>query len=253
VQIKTKGMVLSHRNIGENDRILTVLTEELGLVEMAARRVKSPRSPLSAATQLLTYSEFCLFKGKQSYYIIDSAETIEPFYKLRLDVRKLALAGYFCELAASLSPAAENAVDSLRLLLNSIHLLQEEKLPEEQIKAIFELRALSLGGFLPNLIGCDECGEFEREQMIFLPLDGILLCADCLAQSPRRREGMISFAAPAPVLAAMRHIVYSETDRMFAFKIAGESLEQLARITEHYVLLHTEAKSKSLEVYRSLK
>lgn len=252
MQLKTKGIILKQRNIGENDRIVTILSAELGLIEGSARRAKSTRSPLTGATQLLTYSEFCLFKGKQNYYIIDTAETINSFYSLRLDVVKLALAGYFCELVAYLSPTTDNAEEFLRLLLNCLHFLQQEKRNQEQLKCIFELRALSLAGFMPNLVGCTECGEFEKTKMAFLPLDGVLICSECFPGSGYDREDIIKHAVQAPVLAAMRHVVFSEPERIFSFKLTGASLKQFSRITENYTLLHTEGKFKSLDIYKSL-
>ena len=248
--LKTKGLVLKARPIGENDKILRVLTAEMGMIEVAARRAKSTKSPLTAASQLMTYSEFCLYKGKQSYYIVDAAELLHPFYELRRDVEKLALAGYFCELADTLSPSAETAPEFLRFLLNTLSLLEEGRLPNEQLKAIFELRTLSLGGFLPNLVACAECGQFEREPMYFLPLEGVLVCGDCLAGSPYDSPDVIRALLPPPVLSAMRHIVYSEPDRVFSFRLVGDSLARLCRVAENYMRLHVEGKFKSLDIYK---
>lgn len=252
MQIKTKGLVLKHRNIGENDRIVTFLTSDLGVVEASARGVKSVRSPLSGAAQLLTYSELCLYKGRQSYYILDSAETITSFYQIRLDVEKLALASYFCQLAGCVSPGAETAGEFLRLLLNTLHFLQEDKLSPHQLKSIFELRALSIGGFMPNLVGCTLCGEYQKPQMAFLPLEGLLICGDCFPGSAYDRENGILMALPEPVLAAMRHIVFSQPERLFGFRLAGDSMNQLAAITEQYTLLHTEGVFKALELYHQM-
>ncbi len=252
MQIKTRGIILKQRNIGENDRILTALTAELGIIEIAARGVKSVRSPLSSPSQILAYSEFCLFKGKQSYYIIDSAETVNTFYSLRLDVAKLALAVYFCDLAAYLSPGVESAPECLRLLLNTLHFLQEERQDAVLLKSIFELRILSVTGFMPDLVGCAQCGEFQKEGMTFFPMEGILLCGECLPSSPLGREDAVHNMAPPPVLAAMRHIIFSEQEKLFSFKLAGNSLKQLSRITENYALLHTEGRFQSLSMYHQL-
>lgn len=252
MQQKTRGIVLKQRSIGENDRILTVLSADLGVIEVSARGVKSVRSALSAPAQILAYSELCLYRGKQSYYILDSAEIQEAFYKLRLDVVKLSLATYLCELCGYLSPGAENASDFLRLLLNTLYLLQEEKQSPAVLKSVFELRALSVGGFMPNLVGCVDCGEYEKPEMLFMPLAGVLVCSDCFPSSPYHREDVIKSAMPAPVLAAMRHIVFSESERIFSFKLASSSLYQLAQVTEGYVKLHTEGKFNSLELYHQL-
>ena len=143
MQLKTNGIILKQRNIGENDRIVTVLTQDMGLIEICARRSRSPKNPLTAPTQVLNYSSFCLYKGKAAYYIADTAESIRSFYDLRLDVVKLSLAGYFAELCAFLSPTAENGEELLRLILNTCHLLESDRYSMEHLRPVFELRALS--------------------------------------------------------------------------------------------------------------
>lgn len=248
--LKVKGLVLKARPIGENDKILRMLTAEHGVIEAAARRAKSTKSPLAAASQIITYSEFCLYQGKGNAYSINTAELLHPFYELRRDVEKLALAGYFCELADTLSPSAESAPEFLRFLLNALSLLEEERLSNGQLKAVFELRALSLGGFTPNLVACAECGRFDPEPMFFLPLEGALVCGDCLAGSPYDSPNVIRAPLSAPVLAAMRFIVYSVPERVFSFRIAGDALERLARVAETYARLHVEGKFKSLNIYK---
>lgn len=69
---KLNGLVLKQRNIGENDRMLVLLTKEKGVLEVCARGVKRMRSPLAAGCMPLCYSEFCLFEGKK-YITVDAA------------------------------------------------------------------------------------------------------------------------------------------------------------------------------------
>lgn len=255
MQIKTRGIVLKQRNIGESDRIITILSDDLGVIEASVKNAKSPKSSLAGAVQILCYSDFCLFKGKSSY-IVNTAETINSFYALRLDVIKLSLAGYFCELICFLSNASDdNANSYLKLILNTLFFLQEDKRDMEILKSIFELRALVIAGFMPNLIGCSECGQYECDPMYFIPIDGLLICDDCYLESPYNIEfnPKSRFQTNIAVLSALRYIVFSEPEKLFSFKLNGISLEQLSFITEIYTLMHTETKFKSLEMYKSLK
>lgn len=249
MQLKTKGVVLKQRNIGEDDRIITVLTQEYGVIEVAARRVKSAKSGLSAPCQVLNYSEFCLYKGKGNY-IINSAESIDSFYQIRLDVVKLSLCNYFCELTAQISPSAETAADFMRLLLNSFFLLQKDKLSPSLLKSIFELRAMSISGYMPNLVCCHECASYEAEEARFLPYDGYFLCENCFDNA--NLQGKVAFFAPPPVLSAMRHIVFSELEKLFFFKISDEAAAQLGVLCESYLLAQTDHTYKSLEIYKQL-
>lgn len=252
MQLKTNGMVLKQRNIGENDRILTVLTQDAGLIEVCARRSRSPKNPLTAPTQLLNYSSFCLYKGKASYYIADSAESIRAFYDLRLDVVKLSLAGYFAELCVFLAPTAENSEALLRLLLNTCHLLETDHYPMEHLRPVFELRALSVSGFMPNLVCCAECNAYEASDMLFLPLDGVLCCQKCYLKSGYYREDKIVLPLSSAVLSAMRHIIFSDTQKIFSFRLSDSAAAKLYEIVRTYTSLHTEADFKSLHLFDTM-
>jgi DNA repair protein RecO (recombination protein O) len=257
--VKTQGIVLKQRNIGENDRILTILSRDLGIIEASARGVKRLKSPLAGASQVLCYSEFCLYAGK-SGYIVNSAESIEQFYSLRLDVVNLSLAVYFCDLTAYLFPAAEGLSTSrsweyLRLLLNTLALLEKGKREPALLKSIFELRVMSVSGFMPDLVCCEGCGAYEKELMAFFPLESKLYCSDCLPgilSGTEEGEAPLFFQLPRPVLYAMRHIIYSDDDKVFSFRLEGNALKQLNFITENYMLIHTDGKFRSLTMYRSL-
>ena len=56
--LTTRGLVLRTTEYKETDRILTVLSADRGLLTMKARGVRSNRSKLKGACQLLTYAEF---------------------------------------------------------------------------------------------------------------------------------------------------------------------------------------------------
>lgn len=247
--IKTQGIILKQRNIGENDRILILLTRDLGLIEASAKGVKRLKSHLAGATQPLCYSEVCLYKGK-NYYSLNSAETLHSFYNLRLDVISLSLAFYFCDIIRFVSPAAEGAWGYLRFLLNTLSLLEQGKKPAALLKSVFELRMMSMMGFMPDLVCCTCCACYESELMYFLPLESKIVCQNCI---PRIcTENTLKYMLPPATLYAMRHIVYSEEEKLFRFRLMGKSLDQLNFITENYILIHTDGQFKSLDLYKQM-
>ena len=60
----TRGLILREAKYKESDKILTILTETEGKITAKARGVARVRSKLSAATQLLCFSELTLFGNK---------------------------------------------------------------------------------------------------------------------------------------------------------------------------------------------
>ena len=129
VHITTDGIVLRERAVEEYDSVLTLLTKERGVITAYARGAKKPRGVLRVPGELLSYSCFVLFENKGKYSV-DKADLNSLFMGVRGDVEKLSLASYFCQLTAELAPHEEPALDYLRLLLNSLYLLEpgEEEL-----------------------------------------------------------------------------------------------------------------------------
>ena len=246
MQITTYGMVLREKTI-EDDRLLTILTKEYGVIFAYARGAKRLRGKLVSSTEQLCYSRFVLFKNKDRYSV-DSAEADTIFFGVRQDIEKLALASYFCELCIQAIPREEPAEEYLRLLLNSLYFLENGKRSPLVLKPVFELRLLTLAGFMPDLLGCRECGAFEDPQMKFLPRTGELLCGAC---APEPGEG-VPIPVPPGVLTAMRHIIYSEFDKLFRFSLDEGGLRQLAAVSESYLIAQLDLRLPTLDFYNSL-
>ena len=64
--IEVNGVVTREVRYGENSRILTVLAEDAGKISVLAGRARTNRSGLLTATQLFSYSNFSLFKGREN-------------------------------------------------------------------------------------------------------------------------------------------------------------------------------------------
>ena len=246
MQIHTDGLVIGEKIVGESDRLVTLLTREEGLVRAFAPQAKNLKNSKVSSTQLLSYSQFSIYKGKTKY-VINDGQTLELFFDLRRDIGALSLAQYFCELSALLVPEEAEAGAFLRLVLNALHFLSKGTKPQLLLKAVVEMRMLALAGYMPNLVACDHCGAYESDPMFFLPDQGILICRDCIDQSHTR-----SLAVAPGVLTALRHTIYAEFEKLFSFSLQPEGLRQLSTITETY-LLHTIGKRlQTLEFYHQM-
>lgn len=245
MHIETDGLVVKEQNVGESDRLITILTSQYGLVRAFANGGKSIKNKNLAGTQLLAYSDFVLYQGKDAFNVNEAKEK-EVFFDLRLDIDNLSLAFYLAELFGELAPEAAECEELLKLLLNCLFLLSKKKLPAKQIKSIAELRALSLSGYAPNLIACEECGAFESDIMYFDIKKGTLKCNVCGSQS--------FTAVPLSISAvtAMRHIVFSEPKKVFDFTLNDTALNELSAVTESYALDHTDKHFKTLDFLKSL-
>ncbi len=226
-KFETDGIVIKTKVTGESDLIVFVLTRSKGILRAFAKGARGMKSKLHAGSSLFAYCNFAVTEKNEICHI-NEAEVKEIFFPLRTDMRKMALAQYFCEVLLKTVPEGDSEEEYLRLMLNALYLLCEDKKPVLQIKAVFELQTAVISGYAPPLHACAECGEFQTDIMFFNCLTGDLFCETCgkHAQAP---------AVPFAVIAAMRHIVYSPFEKAFSFQLKEELLRTLTALTEKYL------------------
>lgn len=246
MQVKTQGLIIREQTVGESDRLVTVLTRDEGVVRAFARRAKNLKDSKNSATGLLCYSRLNLYKGRDKY-IINDAFPIEVFFGLRQDIVRLALAQYFCGLSTELIPDGVESGDYLRLVLNALHFLSEGTRPETVLKPIVELRMLSLAGYMPDLVCCAECGAYEADRMYFKVNRGTIYCQDCYLNN-----GDPCAVLSRAALTAMRHIIYSDFEKIFFFSISEGAQRELTQAAEAYTVHVLQKRPKTLDFYNSL-
>lgn len=243
-KISAPGLVIREQSIGESDKLITVLTAKYGLVRAFSRGAKKTKSKKLAATSLLAYGDFTFVKTKDAFSVED-ALVKEVFFELREDVEKMALAQYFCELANEFCEEDFEAEEVLRLLLNGIWLLKSGKKKPDFIKAVTELRLMSLSGYMPDLVGCEQCGAYETDKMYFVPESGKIYCEECAPSG-------FNYRVSASVVQAMRYVTLSDFEKIFSFVLNDESQKVFGKVSEAYLLQKTQRKFNTLDFYRVL-
>ncbi len=246
MKFKTNGLIIKEQSIKEQDKLVTVLTSSHGVIRAFVRRAKNIKSPKCASTGLLCFSQLSIFENKGTYSI-DEAKSIEMFMGLRKDVRNMSLAQYFCELSMNLCPKEQEADEFLRLILNALHLLSNNKKDPLLIKACVEMRLMGLSGYMPDLIMCDGCGEYESPLMTFIPKTGKLFCNSCAS-----KNGALGIVAPISVITALRHTFYADFEKLFSFNLNEDSLKLLNVISEAYLSSITEKDYLTLQFFKMM-
>ena len=177
--IKTKGIILVERNMGDFDKMLTMLTPGLGKISCAARGAKRFKSSLLVGSQFLCFGEYVLYKSASTYYI-NSCEPIEIFYNIRKDLDKLKYASHITKIIMDVTDENENAYKILQLYLNTLYMISETDKELEFVLAVFKLKLMNLLGFTPQIGKCLNCGEQNVEY--FSLRDSGFKCSICAKQ-----------------------------------------------------------------------
>ena len=146
---KTEGIILRRRNLGEADRILTVLTRNKGKIQIKAPGVRKITSRRSPHIELLNFSELTLYTARVSSNFLPTlteARTIEDFSLIKDDLGKIGYAYYICELTSGLCPEREENGEIFFLLKATLHKLCDS-LDLKKVVKDFEREILSNLGF----------------------------------------------------------------------------------------------------------
>lgn len=227
--IKTKGVVLRQTKTRDNDLILTLFTKDLGVVQASARGARGFKNRLSAGTSLFAYSEFILYPGR-TMYKVNSCELLESFYSLTGNIERLAFAAYIADLTGYTVQEESDVERLLSLFLNTFYLFARRGGELRVVKCVYELKLLEFLGFAPCLDECVCCGSTAAAY--FSAAEGGVLCQNCQKETA---EGQVVSTA---CLNAMRHVLYSDDKKAFAFRLSPDVLEELeghisAMLTEY--------------------
>lgn len=256
------GLVLRVKKTGENDKLLTLLTPNEGKITVMVKGGRSLKSGSLPATQLFSYGNYEI-TDRNGFKWLGGASSEHLFSGLSSSVEKVALASYFSSVAEELSGENEPAEDILRLTLNAFFALEKDKKPSELIKAVFELRAAAISGFMPDLTRCRAC-KCENPEMIYLDvMNGSLLCSGCMqkaslavsramARSEDIRDAVIMIPLTPSVVAAMRYTVSADMSRMLAFSLSDDELPDFAKAAETYLLSHLGHGFDTLDFYKMI-
>lgn len=240
----TPAIVLRRNDYGEADRLVTLLTPELGKLRVLAKGARKITSRKAGHIELFTRTQLLLAKGR-TFDLITQAELIEPHRALREDVARGAQAHYLCELIESFAPEDSDSAALYDLLAEGLSWLCQAKDPALVARS-FELRLLTLEGYRPELFKCARTGEpleidrdSEVERAPFSPSEGgVLLSAVGLMA---RDASYVSRSA----LLLLRALQTQPFDVVDALAVSRDVHAQAERAMQTYLSYVLERRPKS--------
>ena len=237
-----KGIVVKQSDFGEGDRLIWIFTSEYGIIKASGKGAARVRGRNSAGTQFLSYGEFDIFPGRD-VHTINRADPEDNFSGIQQSITRLALSTYFCE-CVYMHLGFNNAdVNVYRLFMNCIYSLAHHNADESTVKAAFEFRLMCECGYRPVLECCIGCGDTDNIEF-FDCENGGLMCRLC--------KGNNAVRISAATALAMRYIADSPPEKLLSFFASSECMEELAKVSEKYLIVHTDSVPKSLSYYKNL-
>ena len=248
---KLEGLVLRARDLGEADKIVTVLTRDRGKMDAVGRGARRGRSRLLGLVQPFTYANFMLFLNQRSLHTLSQGEIIHSFRRLREDLLLMAYAAHFTEIVDTALPEEEPAERLFEITLEALRLLDHGEIAPSMVSRWFELHTLGVLGYNPELGECVRCRHpfvaGKQVTLMYSIAEGGLLCPSCAHIDPQ------ATSIGGAVWQSMRFLLRAPSSRLAAFRLTeaeDAAMEALLKQTFEYRL---EAPLEAWDFLRSIR
>ncbi len=166
----TESIVIGSTPSREGSRYLSLLTEDLGLIQALAQGLREEKSKLRYTLQPYSYSTVSLVQGR-IWRVVSSQEKENIFHQFGPQSREIILCGRIFSLIKSLVVGEEKNTTLFAVIKNGIDFLKEE-LTDEEMKALeylLVLRVLRNLGHLPESLSLDTFSNGTDISREFLP------------------------------------------------------------------------------------
>ena len=179
MDIKVKGLVLYSKDMGENDKFVTVLTSDCGKISFKARGVKKANSKLKAYVQSFCFCNFEL-NEKKGVYTLTGAQSIESFFALTTDFDKYNIACVVLEVLDKVCVAGQTYAQTFVDALRTLEVLCYEEIESKLVLCKFLLQVLEREGFAFDMNYCSNCKKpLSDGKVYFSFVDSGLVCSNC--------------------------------------------------------------------------
>jgi DNA repair protein RecO (recombination protein O) len=189
----TEAIVLSRFELGEADRVLTLLTPHDGKLKAIAKGVRRPRSRLGGAVEPFAELNLVLARAR-TFDVVTQASVGHAWLSLRERLESTATAWYLAELAERAVEERAFAYPVYALLKRAYQLLDDGMAPG-RVARWFEYGLADALGVRPEVERCVECDRTleQDEEFRWVPMLGGTMCSRHVA--PPTEQSALSLDA----------------------------------------------------------
>lgn len=243
---RTEAIVLSRFDLGETDRVFTLLTRDRGKIRAIAKGARRPTSKLASSLEYFSRCRMILSRGRD-LDVITSVEVIERPNGLGERIDAFSHACHLAEVTNRLVPDEQDVPEIYQLL--SVALAEMERPGRPWLLARwYEMALLALTGYRFDLYHCVECGaDLQAEPNILGMRSGGILCPDCRGNDPNGRVMSVNAQK------IMRSLDRNGMNEIRHIEVEPVLANEIEAILSSYIRSVAERDFSSLKVLREIR
>ncbi|MDY6796477.1 MAG: DNA repair protein RecO [Actinomycetota bacterium] len=176
---KEEAVVLRAYDLGEADRIISLITAGRGLRRAVAKGLKRTKSKFGGRLEPFTHIQALLYEGR-NLDTITQVDVVRSHAPIRDDFAKYVYGAAMLEMVDKSLHENQNIPRLFDALCVSLRTLEGDISNPALLLSAFQLKVCALIGYHPHLEECLHCGGAVGEGGIFMDLaGGGIACENC--------------------------------------------------------------------------
>ncbi|MBW1809443.1 MAG: DNA repair protein RecO [Deltaproteobacteria bacterium] len=181
-RLKTEAIVLKRTDLGESDRLITLLSKDYGKFKAIAKGARRSKRRFSGCLELFSQVRVQYVDRGRSLHRLEEAVLVDSHEPLKTDLIAIAHAGYVTELAAAFLGESDEAAATYQFLVETLSVLDQGPMQTTDLRR-YELSVLRLAGFAPQFDACLDCDASQSPDWHFDIDQSGVLCNDCISSA----------------------------------------------------------------------
>jgi len=226
--IKSSGIILNSRPMGEYDRIVGIFTEDLGRIDGIAKGARSFKNRFGGSLEPFTYCRLGLFRKRHgSLYRIESADIVNSFSQVRKDLNLILHSSSMVDILRKLTPLEDPSKAIFTLLLRSLDRISAGE-HIDNILFFYQIQILHLSGLGLRFDGCVKCNRGGTNLRGTISVaEGGLVCPACI-----NKTGGGGILASGGTIAVMRRWQTMVSSHVNRFRLADSIKSEIRGILD---------------------
>lgn len=236
----TDAIVLSRFDLGEADRVLTLITPGHGKLKVIAKGIRRPTSRLGGSLEPFAELRVALAHGR-TFDVVTEVRVGHAWLRLRDSLESAATAWYLAELTDR-SLEERHAAEPLYALLRRAYELLDGGMRSGRVARWFEMHLADELGQRPEVDRCVECDRVLEPEDTFrwVPPMGGVICARC--PGPPATRTALSLEG-LKLLKAYQRL---DAEALAGLRLAPETERQVEHALRAFIAMALERDARSL-------
>ncbi len=202
---KTLALVLRTADFKDNDSMLTLLTQDYGLMSAKVRGAKKQTNKLFCASRQFCCAEYSFYE-KDGRYGVKGVHIKKSFGHMQDDYEAYASACFVSEVIQKVAQEEDESKKLFALVVNVMYALDMNAASPKTAACYFVQRLLQIEGVYPQTQECVLCGSTDNLEK-FSVSHGGTVCSQC-------SEGICFDARLLAALRAMKPVLPKDIDEI---------------------------------------